>query len=415
MVVTPSSAENWKPAKPSVSAGVIRRGAIAKPSSDIRLRKREAPSASGSVLPAMMFPAASRWTQLHSFVIGSGGQRFRRRRSFLPARARPSPASAATPTAHRMRGSRRALGKAIAVYGTGWRRRVSRKLYRRVLTCAAHVMHPLGSRVTARLVLRIVLTLTITALAGTSRFAPGTKLSEGTRWTLLAIAVAVGLIWVVGELLKSTLERLVGFRYLHRGRQSRGATIGLAVGLGQIAIGFALFAAGHHSQVGHSRGLETAGVSMILTGGLVAVVSFLLRVVSVFTTVSTMGVVLGVASLVVVFGVTSGFEREFQDKVLALNAHLIVQAYGDADFDEMNDIQRRLAGMPGVVRMATFLFSAGEVMIGRVGANLKGIDLHQGADDLRRALEQGKVEDLEKPARCPLPGTTPPRTTTDVG
>ena len=30
--------------------------------------------------------------------------------------------------------------------------------------------------------------------------------------------------------------------------------------------------------------------------------------------------------------VTSGFEREFQDKVLALNAHLIVQAYGDADF-----------------------------------------------------------------------------------
>jgi lipoprotein-releasing system permease protein len=122
-----------------------------------------------------------------------------------------------------------------------------------------------------------------------------------------------------------------------------------------------------------------------------------------------------VASLVVVFGVTSGFEREFQDKVLALNAHLIVQAYGDADFDEMNDIQRRLTGMPGVVRMAPFLFSAGEVMIGRVGANLKGIDLRQGADDLRRALEKGKVEDLEKPARCTVPGTTPPRSTTDVG
>ena len=41
ILVTPSSAENWKPAKPSVSAGVIRRGAIAKPSSDIRLRKRD--------------------------------------------------------------------------------------------------------------------------------------------------------------------------------------------------------------------------------------------------------------------------------------------------------------------------------------------------------------------------------------
>jgi lipoprotein-releasing system permease protein len=101
--------------------------------------------------------------------------------------------------------------------------------------------------------------------------------------------------------------------------------------------------------------------------------------------------------------------------VLALNAHLIVQAYGDADFAEMDDIQRRLAGMPGVVRMAPFLFSAGEVMIGRVGANLKGIDLQTGADELRRALVQGKVEDLARPASCPLPSTTPRKTTTDVG
>ena len=45
--------------------------------------------------------------------------------------------------------------------------------------------------------------------------------------------------------------------------------------------------------------------------------------------------------------------------------------------------------MPGVVRMAPFLFSAGEVMIGRVGANLKGIDLKQGADELRHALVAG--------------------------
>ena len=275
-------------------------------------------------------------------------------------------------------------------------------------------MRPLTPRATVWLVLRSVWTLVILVLLGSAQFARGINLSDDARWTMRAIAVAVGLIWVVAELLKSTLERLVGFRYLHRGRQSRGASIGLAAGLALVAIGFAVFALAHHARVG-SRALETAGVSAILAGGLVAVVSFLLRVFSVFTTVSTMGVVLGVASRVVVFGVTSGFEREFQDKVLALNAHLIVQAYGDADFDEMNDIQRRLAGMPGVVRMAPFLFSAGEVMIGRVGANLKGIDLRQGADDLRRALQKGKVEDLEKPARCTVPGATPPRTTTDVG
>src|SRR6185436_17363017 len=89
--------------------------------------------------------------------------------------------------------------------------------------------------------------------------------------------------------------------------------------------------------------------------------------------------------------------------------------YGDADFEEMNDIQKRLKDMPGVVRMAPFLFSAGEVMIGRVGANLKGIDLQTGADELRHALVKGAVEDFTRPASCALPSTTPRKTTTDVG
>jgi lipoprotein-releasing system permease protein len=35
-----------------------------------------------------------------------------------------------------------------------------------------------------------------------------------------------------------------------------------------------------------------------------------------------------------------------------------------------------------------------------VGANLKGVDVPAGSDDLRRALVTGKVEDLERPARC---------------
>jgi lipoprotein-releasing system permease protein len=274
-------------------------------------------------------------------------------------------------------------------------------------------MRPTAQRLIVRIGGRAVLVLTIAALLGVSRFGPGTKLSDGTRWTLLAVAVALILGWVLAALFNLGLERLVGLRYLHRGRRSRWASIGLVAGVGMVIVGFVVFAIAHPQH--RHRVVETAGVVCILTGGLLAVVSFLMRVFSVFTTVSTMGVVLGVASLVVVFGVTSGFEREFQDKVLALNAHLIVQAYGDADFQEMDDIQRRLSGMPGVVRMAPFLFSAGEVMIGRIGANLKGIDLKQGADELRQALEQGSVEDLVKPASCVLPGATPPTAATDVG
>src|SRR5262249_46791598 len=58
---------------------------------------------------------------------------------------------------------------------------------------------------------------------------------------------------------------------------------------------------------------------------------------------------------------------------------------------------------------------AGEVMVGRIGANLKGVDPREGADDLRRSLIEGRVDDLERPASCPLPPGTPRKTTDDVG
>jgi hypothetical protein len=259
----------------------------------------------------------------------------------------------------------------------------------------------------SRLITRLILLVAFAAVAVAAMLLPNHR-------TALIEAAVAGLVVVgLADLFTLGLERLVGVRYLHRGRRSRGARLALVVGVALMIVGFGVFSLAH----GHSRVIETVAVLGVLAGGLTAVVAFLLRTFSVFTTVSTMGVVLGVASLVVVLGVTSGFEREFQDKVLALNAHLIVMPYGDADVDgpEIAEIETRLRGMPGVVRMAKFLFSAGEVMIGRVGANLKGIDIQQGADDLRRSLIAGSVEALEQPASCALPSGTPRKTTEQVG
>jgi lipoprotein-releasing system permease protein len=241
----------------------------------------------------------------------------------------------------------------------------------------------------------------------------GGVLRPHERGALLAVAVVLAVIAAAGALFALGLERFVGLRYLHRARRPPGTLIVLLASALTTAIGFGVFFASR----GRFRTGETIGVVTILVGALAAMLGFLLRVFSVFTTVSTMGVVLGVASLVVVMAVTSGFEREFQDKVLALNAHLIVIPYGDVDIDspEADRIVDKLRGMPGVVRMAKFLFSAGEVMVGGVGANLKGVDLVQGADDLRRALIQGRVEDLERPASCSLPAGTARKTTDDVG
>jgi len=197
-------------------------------------------------------------------------------------------------------------------------------------------------------------------------------------------------------------ERFMAVRYLRRTDSSRAIRIGLCL----TAIGSAAGLGVMMVSRGHVRGLETAGVIIALVFALALLLFILLRVFSVFTTVSTMGVVLGVASLVVVLAVTSGFEREFQEKVLAVNAHIIVTSYGiERDMAEAERdaevIKKRLAGLAGLERMSTFSFTAGEVMIGKVGANLKGVDLSDGAPELKHIMVAGSLADLGRPARCP--------------
>ena len=162
-----------------------------------------------------------------------------------------------------------------------------------------------------------------------------------------------------------------------------------------------------------ARGWRPPAWSAILAGGLLAVLSLLLRIFSVFTTVSTMGVVLGVASLVVVLAVTSGFEREFQDKVLALNAHLIVIAYGDADIDATE------ATTSSDAARHARRGAHGEVPVlggrGDDRARRRQPEGHRPQDRAptscaARSIE-GNVEDLAKPASCDLPSGTPRKTT----
>jgi lipoprotein-releasing system permease protein len=213
---------------------------------------------------------------------------------------------------------------------------------------------------------------------------------------VLALAVGAALVGFF------RFERFVGVRYL---RRARGALTRLGVwGAAAVTVGAgAAFLAMH----GHQRDVETLAVVVALLGAIVTMLLALLRLFSVFTTVSTMGVVLGVASLVVVMAVTSGFQRDYQEKVLALNAHLIVTAYGpERDMEEAereaDGFITKLRTMPGLTRISKFSFS--EVMIGPVGSNLKGIELTDGAPELRRAVVAGALDDLARPARCGDPG-----------
>ncbi|MBM4353772.1 MAG: ABC transporter permease [Deltaproteobacteria bacterium] len=70
--------------------------------------------------------------------------------------------------------------------------------------------------------------------------------------------------------------------------------------------------------------------------------------VSLVAVVSTLGLALGVASLVIIFSVTSGFEDVFRDKILGVYPHLVVIGRG-GDLPDWNRVVERLSGQPHMV------------------------------------------------------------------
>ncbi len=66
--------------------------------------------------------------------------------------------------------------------------------------------------------------------------------------------------------------------------------------------------------------------------------------VSVGTAFATLGVILGVAALSIVMSVTGGFQAQFRDKVLGVNAHVLVLKYA-ADFHEYRKVMKEVEGM----------------------------------------------------------------------
>jgi lipoprotein-releasing system permease protein len=221
------------------------------------------------------------------------------------------------------------------------------------------------------------------------------------REVLLLISFGLAVIGLVAYLFTFAFERLVAVRYLRRRVPPLAARVGLPACLTLAVVGIALALTQH----GSHRTLETLGVAAAFAGALFAALFFLLSLFSIHTAVSMLGVALGVSCLVVISSVTSGFEREFQKSVFAVNGHLIVMSYGNPTFEESGreakEIAAKVKDLPGLERVERFSLSAGEVMVGKVGANLKGVDLSTGAPELKPALVAGSVEALGKPASCP--------------
>ena len=69
--------------------------------------------------------------------------------------------------------------------------------------------------------------------------------------------------------------------------------------------------------------------------------------ISVIAGFSFLGIMLGVATLVVVMAVMNGFRAELLDKILGINGHIIVQPI-DSELTDYSEVAERIAKVPGV-------------------------------------------------------------------
>jgi len=192
-------------------------------------------------------------------------------------------------------------------------------------------------------------------------------------------------------------EVKIGWRYLYGGKRDKLMQLFALVGLGGIVAGIVTLFLSH--------GANPIGVLILVLSMIWVAVSCLFSVFSVFTSVSVLGVVFGVAALTVVLAVTTGFQEQFRDKVLGVNAHVIVLK-SQSTFAEYRDVMKTAREIdPDVLAVQPFIFAEMLATRGKgelSGVAIKGIDpkLVRGVLDLDKHMIEGTLDSLLVEA-CP--------------
>ncbi len=105
-------------------------------------------------------------------------------------------------------------------------------------------------------------------------------------------------------------------------------------------------------------------------------------VISVISMISFTGIMLGVATLIIVMAVMNGFRAELLSRILGVNGHLVVQPI-DRAFDDYAEVATRIAGVPGV-RYAIPLIEGQVLATGRIGAGTGALVRGIREDDIAR-------------------------------
>ena len=119
--------------------------------------------------------------------------------------------------------------------------------------------------------------------------------------------------------------------------------------------------------------------------------------ISVITFISILGVVVGVTALIVVLSVMTGFEDDLRDKILDVNAHLVVMELGRGT-KEYRQVAEKVKKVNGVMGATPFIYNQAMLSTegGVTGVAVRGLDLDSvgGVTVLPQRIKSGSLEGL---------------------
>src|SRR5271157_372239 len=121
--------------------------------------------------------------------------------------------------------------------------------------------------------------------------------------------------------------------------------------------------------------------------------------ISVIAGFSFLGIMLGVATLIIVMAVMNGFRSELLDKILGLNGHLLIQPL-ESPLTDFNRVAERVSAIPGVrlaapivegQALASSPFAANGVLV----RGIRAADLDKLAS-VAKNVRQGTLEGFDQ-------------------
>jgi lipoprotein-releasing system permease protein len=118
--------------------------------------------------------------------------------------------------------------------------------------------------------------------------------------------------------------------------------------------------------------------------------------INIITTISIIGVMIGVAALIIVLSVMNGFESEVRSRIVGFDTHIRLRTFHDQGIENPQEIIRQIQSLPHITGLSPYILDKGMLQNGERsdGVILRGADQAtiQSVTDLKNNILYGKLE-----------------------